>query len=661
MAEVQIARLVASFEANSRKFDSSIRKIEADSRRTAALLKQHFGPSARTFDGLGASALRADAVLTRLRQSLNQSAERGMAAAAVFRRLAAAVGVALTVREVVQSADAWQQYANKMAGAGAPAEKVNDQLNELVAVALRTRTGLEPVVDLFSKLTLAAEQYGLSAAQATRITETVSKAMKVGGASVAEQSSAILQLSQAIGSGVLQGDELRSLRENAPLLTKALAKELGVTTGKLKQLGEEGKLTGDVILRAMLKASSEIDAAFGKTVPTVADAFTNAKTAFTALVGEFDKGAGITRQISEALTGTGAKMEELKAGAQGWGAYLAQEAENALKKVKPLYDLLNKLGELTPISIAISTLRDNTSEAERGKAMLRRGLGKPLATKPEEVAAFYDMSGAPGEIKKPPKDTKKIDDEIKSVERRTAALQVETEVVGKSVREAERARTIHELLAEAKKNEIPVSDELRAKIEAVGTAYAEQAAKLDEARKAHEKLEDAQREMASASAEFAKGFLYDMRAGVSATEALGNALERLAERMMDRMIDQTFMSLLGPTSAGGAGGGGAGGGILSLITTLFKGFAGGGLVHGPGSSTSDSVPARLSRGEYVVNAAATRRSLPLLEAINSGGRLAAFASGGLVEPRRLSPGLAAFGETCLTVQPPRRYTIEVTR
>lgn len=144
-----------------------------------------------------------------------------------------------------------------------------------------------------------------------------------------------------------------------------------------------------------------------------------------------------------------------------------------------------------------------------------------------------------------------------------------------------------------------------------------------------------------------KGFVADLQRGASAADALRNAMQRIIGTLTDKAIDTFTARLFGAASAGAGGGdgfgsflgsfgkllglGGGGNGFADLGNGAVM-VAGGGQVIGPGSSTSDSIPARLSSGEFVVNAAAARGNLDLLYAINSGG-MRAFADGGPVTPR----------------------------
>lgn len=126
--------------------------------------------------------------------------------------------------------------------------------------------------------------------------------------------------------------------------------------------------------------------------------------------------------------------------------------------------------------------------------------------------------------------------------------------------------------------------------------------------------------------DFLGGIVSDMRSGVDGATALLNAFNRLADKLLDMALDAVINSLFENLL------GGVGGGLFSWLGLKEGGVveaATGGLIRGPGTGTSDSIPARLSNGEYVVNAAATARNRDLLEAINS-GKVAAFATGGLV-------------------------------
>lgn len=152
-------------------------------------------------------------------------------------------------------------------------------------IANRSRADWKTTGELFVRMTTATKDLGLSQDHVLRLTETIGKAFAMSGASASEAASGMLQLSQALASGRLQGDEFRSIAENVPIVLDLLAKEMGVTRGELKALGSEGKITADVIVRAFDSAQGSIETGFSKSVPTLAQSFTVFKNEMMATFG----------------------------------------------------------------------------------------------------------------------------------------------------------------------------------------------------------------------------------------------------------------------------------------------------------------------------------------------------------------------------------------
>lgn len=202
-----------------------------------------------------------------------------------FDKLAKIVGGAAVLNELKKLADTWQEATNKIKSAGVGEAMAGAVSNEIADIAQRSRTGFAEVADLYARLTRTGKDFGATQGEIAVATETVSKALKVSGASAAETQSTLVQLGQALGSGRLQGDELRSLLENAPVVAQAIAKEFGVAIGALKDLGAEGKLTSDRVFRALVNAQPEVAAAFAKTQASISDSFTLLQNAALKFVG----------------------------------------------------------------------------------------------------------------------------------------------------------------------------------------------------------------------------------------------------------------------------------------------------------------------------------------------------------------------------------------
>ena len=143
--------------------------------------------------------------------------------------------------------------------------------------AQNSRSDLSDTTTLINRIMMSGV-YGQEAGSlgsATRMAETLNKAMVVGGGTAEENKRALIQLSQGLSSGVLQGDELRSIREQAPYLASVLAeglnkiddKFIGTTVGDLKELGAQGELTSDVVIRALEAMQDQVDATFSDKAP----------------------------------------------------------------------------------------------------------------------------------------------------------------------------------------------------------------------------------------------------------------------------------------------------------------------------------------------------------------------------------------------------------
>jgi tape measure domain-containing protein len=216
-------------------------------------------------------------------------------------RMGGVLAGALSVREIQRYADAWTLANNKVAAASEIAGVQARSLSDINDIATATRSGIAETADLYAKLLRATAGVAKSEEDVARATELVNKAFKAGGAAASEQAAGIMQLAQGLSSGILQGDELRSIRENAPVVAQAIADEFGVTIGKLKDLGSEGALTSDRVFQAILKAQPKIEAAFSKTTATIGENFTLLRNAMTEYIALGDSSIGATEKIGVAM------------------------------------------------------------------------------------------------------------------------------------------------------------------------------------------------------------------------------------------------------------------------------------------------------------------------------------------------------------------------
>lgn len=206
------------------------------------------------------------------------------------------------VSAVFDASDAWTMMSNKLNQVSTDSLNLVMTQEAVYAAAQRTRSGLDDIATLYTRTSMATEKLGLSQKEVLGITETVAKAMKLNGGSVQETANAMRQLSQAFNKGKLDGDEFRSIMENAPQLQKLFADSLGVTKGELMAMSKNGTLTLEKLIAAIQKGGPAIDAAFGKLLPTIAEGFQNVGNAFTRFIGHMNEATGFSRGFYNMMT-----------------------------------------------------------------------------------------------------------------------------------------------------------------------------------------------------------------------------------------------------------------------------------------------------------------------------------------------------------------------
>lgn len=154
-------------------------------------------------------------------------------------------------------------------------EKTKYYMDAIYLSAQRSRSAFMTTANSVGKLaTLASSAFDGSMEQVIAFTELMNKMFVISGASAAEASNAMYQLTQAMAAGKLQGDEMRSILENAPMLAQKLAEKLGVSVGEIKDLGAEGKITADIIKEALFESADEIEKKFENMPKTIGQTWT---------------------------------------------------------------------------------------------------------------------------------------------------------------------------------------------------------------------------------------------------------------------------------------------------------------------------------------------------------------------------------------------------
>ncbi|MDF7681494.1 tape measure protein [Enterobacteriaceae bacterium ESL0689] len=192
----------------------------------------------------------------------------------------------LSVQQVTDYANSWVTLNNKLANARRPNEQLAEVTERVFDISQKTMSSLDATATLYARLERATRTAGTGVADLIKLTETINKGLVVSGATTQEASSAMIQLSQALASGVLRGEEFNSISENGSRLAVALAQSLGVTIGQLREMAAKGKLTTDVVVKGLLSQGDQIAKEFANTTMTLSQAFNIATNNVTKFVGE---------------------------------------------------------------------------------------------------------------------------------------------------------------------------------------------------------------------------------------------------------------------------------------------------------------------------------------------------------------------------------------
>lgn len=206
------------------------------------------------------------------------------------------------VQEIVQIADAWNMMSARLKLATAGQREYVTAQKELFAIAQRIGVPIQETATLYGKLQQAVRMLGGEQQDALSITESISQALRLSGASATEAQSSLLQFGQALASGVLRGEEFNSVVENSPRLAQALADGLNVPIGRLRKLAEEGRLTADVVVNALMSQKDKLASEYAQLPQTVSQSFERLRNAFAQWVSKVDESTGLTKKLAEALT-----------------------------------------------------------------------------------------------------------------------------------------------------------------------------------------------------------------------------------------------------------------------------------------------------------------------------------------------------------------------
>lgn len=288
---------------------------------------------------------------------------------------------------VAKAGSEWQTMAARAGAAGL-------SMDAVYASAQRTGTALNDNVAAIARIGLAAKDIGATGADIARVNETVTKLGRVSGASAQEAAAGMSQLAQALASGRLNGDELRSIMENMPAVARQIADGLGVSVGTLREMGAAGQLTADRVFGALLSGSAAADAAFAKMPVTLEQAGTRMQNSFVRVGAAIDNSTGLSRLLARGMESVSETVDELARRIEGDLTQRIKDLNDEVARTNALRDAatarqqdIARLPADTPVGIA------NVPVRSRSLLFLNPDVtGRPSAT--GELARALELNAA---------------------------------------------------------------------------------------------------------------------------------------------------------------------------------------------------------------------------------------------------------------------------
>ncbi|WP_311751014.1 phage tail tape measure protein [Proteus columbae] len=220
----------------------------------------------------------------------------------LFARFASVTASALSIHQVINYADSWTELQNRLKLVTESSVELNKATQAVYDIAQKTYQSLDATAQVYQRFADNADRLGLSQQKVAELTETVSKAVAISGASATAAQAALTQFGQALASGQLRGEELNSVMEQTPALAKAIADGMDVSVGELRKKAQDGEMTIEKVIQALERAADSVDKKFATSVTTVSQGFTNLQSAMTKFIGEANQSTGATQLLTTGLS-----------------------------------------------------------------------------------------------------------------------------------------------------------------------------------------------------------------------------------------------------------------------------------------------------------------------------------------------------------------------
>ncbi|MDP3273448.1 tape measure protein [Limnobacter sp.] len=642
----------------------------------------------QNLDKMGNAAKKSAASVDQYEKSTDRAERQTTSFKDTVAGLAGVYAAFASARSVITLADQYSRFTAQLRIASDSQASFNEAYEDVIQIARNAKSDLDPVATLYARIANTTREAGVSQAEVARITESVTLGLTAAGATAAEASAAMLQLSQAFASGVLRGEEFNAVSEAAFPLMQALADSMGIPIEQLRTLAADGAITRNELVKAF--ADPELAKSFQSNVDqiqTVERAMAGLRRELGIAVGEIDKSTGATK----ALVGVIDNLASIVADSDDEIIAL-MKGMSAAAVVAGLGAVATNIGAITlgvkgltaaaliasknPLVLAVLGVGAAVGVASYNAPKIENDLDRiaELYVKIGKAEKELAESSRPGGLvlvrEQAKKDLEKYNAELVKLQQNVNNI-FPSAFVGPPRPTPQDPPVTPTIVTSPKSNE---TDYLMRQLEEIDKQFdamweAEEKRRKDLADAGARIFEQTRTPLEKTNAEFAK---LDMllaqgaidwdtyaRATLDATDALDDvrdtgtttledlkfAIEGFSREASNAFIDfavtgkasigdlvestltqfarlQAQRQIFDPLFKAGSAfieSSNIGSTIGNFFSGLLPGFSNGGFVSGQGTSTSDSVNARLSAGEFVMSASAVNRAgRGTMEAINRG-------------------------------------------
>jgi tape measure domain-containing protein len=328
--------------------DAALKNFSAEIDRTSRKISKQMaeGISKKDLRDTESSLQNINKSITGVATNINSAVSSISTAIAAFGTFAS---VGVLVKSLSDITSSFTEIESKIAMVTGRTNAFAEAQSNLLKIAAETRTTYAATADAFSGVGRSMKDVGATSEQLYKVTKALQQAQALSGGSSEGFKAAMMQLNQGLASGALRGEELNSVLEQAPAIADAIARSLHVSTGALKGIAEQGKLTTSVVFGSLLRQADDLNSKFKLIAPTLNNAMEAGFEGAKRFGYELDKGLGLSQGLAKSITKITTSLNTKTSGIRVFAADFDVKLKEATIKAKayiePLSRIVTALGQ----------------------------------------------------------------------------------------------------------------------------------------------------------------------------------------------------------------------------------------------------------------------------------------------------------------------------